>query len=241
MPRAPWIYPAWRCRSSRPGNTVPASVALGLLLRSSRPPPLAAVGTDSYHAPDRPTDSRPLFGGRHASPRRRPDRVARPRPLTPAGLLRREKAPSDAELAKLIDQLGDDDEAVRKEATKKLVALGEAALPALRVAAAKQTADADVRLCPPPWRRPSAGSFSARSTRSKGTRSWACRVLVLPDGKRAVSSGDYLRLWDLESGKEVRHFAPDTYVWGLALSKDGKTGAGEPQRSLRPPLRHRDG
>src|SRR4051794_40462235 len=46
---------------------------------------------------------------------------------------------------KLIEQLGDDDEAVRKAARLKLEALGEDALPALRKAG-RRHADADVRL-----------------------------------------------------------------------------------------------
>jgi hypothetical protein len=50
-----------------------------------------------------------------------------------------------AEWLKLIDQLGDEDEAACQRAEKKLAALGEDALPALR-RASKTHADADVRL-----------------------------------------------------------------------------------------------
>src|SRR3954452_7176470 len=49
------------------------------------------------------------------------------------------------ELAKWIDQLGDDDEAKRKEAEEKLLGFGEAAHDAVKKAA-KDHADADVRL-----------------------------------------------------------------------------------------------
>src|SRR4051794_40816285 len=49
------------------------------------------------------------------------------------------------EVLKLIDQLGDGDEGVRKAAEKKLTDLGEDVLPALR-RAAKEHDDVDVRL-----------------------------------------------------------------------------------------------
>src|SRR3954468_3768627 len=55
-------------------------------------------------------------------------------------------APTTAPLVnKLIDQLGDDDEDVRKEAEKKLGDLGEDVLSSLR-RAAKHHADVDTRL-----------------------------------------------------------------------------------------------
>src|SRR5947209_2605903 len=54
-------------------------------------------------------------------------------------------APVGPEVLRLIDQLGDDDLGVRAEASKKLEALGEGVVPALR-AAAQTHADVDVRL-----------------------------------------------------------------------------------------------
>jgi WD40 repeat protein len=118
--------------------------------------------------------------------------------------------------------LGEEDEDIRMEAVKKLVALGEIVLPGLRLAASDKRADVEVRLR-------AAATMAAIHERLfgqihcfKGHSGWVGRVLVMPDGKRAISSGDFLRVWDLESGKEVRHFAPKPYYWGLALSKDGK-------------------
>src|SRR5436305_14721960 len=63
------------------------------------------------------------------------------------GMARADDPPkaASADVKKLIDQLGDDDTEVRKQAAKKLEERGEEALPALREAA-KSAGDADVRL-----------------------------------------------------------------------------------------------
>src|SRR5688500_4936002 len=53
--------------------------------------------------------------------------------------------PDDKQLARLIEQLGDDDIDVRKGAEKKLTEVGEPALDMLRKAA-KESRDADVKL-----------------------------------------------------------------------------------------------
>jgi WD40 repeat protein len=49
-------------------------------------------------------------------------------------------------------------------------------------------------------------------------------VVFLPDGRRALSGGDPIaRLWDVESGKEVRTFKGHlATINGLALSPDGR-------------------
>jgi WD40 repeat protein len=49
-------------------------------------------------------------------------------------------------------------------------------------------------------------------------------ALFLPDGKTAVSAGyDAVRVWDLASGRELRHFGPPGGACALALAADGKT------------------
>jgi WD40 repeat protein len=129
--------------------------------------------------------------------------------------------PLSPEVRKLIDQLGDDDEDVRNAAAKKLEALGEDVLPALRKAS-HSLPDVDARL--------RAGVVAAAIEKKlygeervmEGHAWWVFRVVVTPDGKHAISSGDYLRVWDLSTGKEVRRFAPNVYGWGLSLSRDGK-------------------
>ena len=78
-------------------------------------------------------------------------------------------APSTAPLVnKPSDQLGDDDEDVRKEAEKNCGDLGEDVLASLR-RAAKQHADVDTRL-PRGVARPSRSGCSARSASMRGTR-----------------------------------------------------------------------
>ena len=62
---------------------------------------------------------------------------------------------------------------------------------------------------------------------------WVTTVLFLPDGKRGISIGGYdktkgeasARLWDLETGRELRKFVPEGGDGGLtagALSADGR-------------------
>src|SRR5205823_5426719 len=56
---------------------------------------------------------------------------------------------------------------------------------------------------------------------------WAHSVAVTPDGKKALSTGwsgeGTVRLWDLETGKELKRFGPyGTSVGGVAVSSDGK-------------------
>ena len=58
----------------------------------------------------------------------------------------------------------------------------------------------------------------------QGNRRWLARVVVTPDGKRAVTAGDEcLILWDIASGKVVRAFGQNQKAyWSLALSGDGR-------------------
>jgi WD40 repeat protein len=51
---------------------------------------------------------------------------------------------------------------------------------------------------------------------------WAVRLRYLPDGKRALSSGEGLHLWDLEKGTLIRTFAKGFTNHQLDLSADGK-------------------
>src|SRR5579859_6396993 len=105
-------------------------------------------------------------------------------------------AATPAEIKKLIDQLGDDDTDVRKEAAKKLEALGEEALPALREAA-KSAGDADIRLRAAVIVSAIHKKLYGEIFTLAGHKGWVYRVIVLPGGKQAISSGDFLRVWDL--------------------------------------------
>lgn len=133
-----------------------------------------------------------------------------------------------AEVTKAIAQLADDDAAVRKAAMKRLEAIGEPALPALRRAAAGH-ADADVRLRAGvvartihtrEWGLVKAFGPGASQT-TPGSGYWFNRVRFTPDGKHALVAGGGVILFDLATGKEVKrvlevngarpvlHVAPD--------------------------------
>lgn len=128
----------------------------------------------------------------------------------------------------LIEQLRDDTFAKRQAATKRLIALGEQALPLLR-RAAHDDLDPDVRL------RAGRAAYEIEKALFGEVRSfkghtphnnnnWVNRLAVTPDGKQAVSVGfDACRLWNLDTGKQVRVFGqyPGGY-WAVAISSDGK-------------------
>jgi WD40 repeat protein len=50
-------------------------------------------------------------------------------------------------------------------------------------------------------------------------------VAVTPDGRRAVSASDdrTLRVWDLESGKEIAAFTGEDAVNNCVIAPDGQT------------------
>src|SRR5436305_5791319 len=122
----------------------------------------------------------------------------------------------------LIEQLGSDSAARRREASKRLEALGEAALPLLR-RAVQSHADPDVRL---------RAGLVVRVIETEmwgeirhfgaGGGYWLNRVAFTRDG-RAIAAGGAVILYDLESGKEVHRVMERQFARpGLALSKDGK-------------------
>lgn len=129
--------------------------------------------------------------------------------------------PLPAEFGKWLEQLGDEDEDTRTAAEKKLAWLGTAALPRLR-AAAKQHADADVRLRARVIAAAIEKEVSGEVLVMEGHKGWVHRVVVLSDGKHAITSADGLRLWDIQTGKLVRTISSPYAGWGLSVSKDGK-------------------
>lgn len=50
-------------------------------------------------------------------------------------------------------------------------------------------------------------------------------MAVTPDGRRAASASDdrTLRLWDLESGKEIAAFTGESDMGCCAIASDGRT------------------
>jgi WD40 repeat protein len=129
-------------------------------------------------------------------------------------------------IGELITQLGDESFAKREAASKRLAGLGEPAFDLLEKAA-KDGPDLEVRSRAADVMRVISKSFLWEVRRFEGHAAehqrMATRVVITPDGRRAVSSGSgMLRSWDIESGKQVLAFGPITTpnYWVLTLSKD---------------------
>ncbi len=139
------------------------------------------------------------------------------------------KAPVDAEtIRNLIKQLGDDAFDKREAADKALEAIGEAALELLQKAAVDGP-DAEIRQ--------RAGQLANRIVanafvevrrfdgHAKETKAQATCVVVTPDGKQIISAGSqFLRSWDVETGKQIQSFGElkKPFYRALAVSADGK-------------------
>lgn len=144
-------------------------------------------------------------------------------PFVPTEAAAPPAGPSAAEVARLIEQLGDDDFDVREAATERLKLAGEPALPALDKAAA--SGDLEVRR----RARRVVSAVEARlygpELRLTGHKDKVWRVCVSADGKRLLtrSADRTLRLWDAHTGKQLRVFEGHTARdCGAALSPDGK-------------------
>jgi hypothetical protein len=140
--------------------------------------------------------------------------------------------PAGAAVQGLIERLGDDSLRVRTEAAKKLEALGEGVVPALR-RAAKTHADVDVRLraavlaaaIEKGVRGPIRAFGLGADLRAAppGLGYWLNRVAFSRDGTYAVVGGGGLILYDLATGREVRRVLEVGGARpGLAMSADGR-------------------
>src|SRR5262249_47307010 len=143
----------------------------------------------------------------------------------------------DKQLAKLIEQLGDDDAEVRKSAEKKLTEIGEPALDLLRKAA-RDSRDADVKLHALALVKLIEKSAFASIRQFTGHTGHIRHLAVSKDGKKALTASmDYsVRLWDVDTGKEVRKFDGHTsWAWSVAFSPDEKhvLSSGSLDRTLR--------
>jgi WD40 repeat protein len=132
-------------------------------------------------------------------------------------------APDDAEIARLVEQLGSDKFKEREAASTRLAEIGEPALDALDKAATSDD---------PEVRRRAADIVAVLENKLYGaelcltghTDGVRC-VCVSGDGKRLLTSSydQTLRLWDADTGKQLRVFKGHAdRICGAALSLDGQ-------------------
>jgi WD40 repeat protein len=130
----------------------------------------------------------------------------------------------EAEVARLIKQLGDDQFQRREAAAKRLDELGPVAWEPLRRAAAHSD-DAEIRIRSRDLAKRIAKRLFAEVRRFEGHKGQVSTLALSADGKRLLSGGldATIRVWSVETGKELHQVAGlKGSVWGLALSRDGK-------------------
>jgi WD40 repeat protein len=137
-----------------------------------------------------------------------------------------DKKADDKKISKWIDQLGDDDEDVRKKAEKALLEQGEAALAPLQKAA-KDHPDADVRLRAIVLSKAVARGAFRELKQLTGHTAWIRSIAVSKDGKKALTGSQdaTMRLWDLDKGTEIKKFSTghkSGWTWQVAFSPDEK-------------------
>jgi WD40 repeat protein len=128
-----------------------------------------------------------------------------------------------ADVAKLIQQLGDEDFSAREDAMGRLAKIGESALPALRKAA--QSENKEIR-------RRSASLIEQIQrdlrfellTITGQSGYWLNRVVFSRDGKHAIATGGGVIWYDLATAKETRRILEVNGARpGLGLSSDGRS------------------
>ena len=138
------------------------------------------------------------------------------------GVAAQEKGDADEKkIAKLIEQLGDDDYDVRKVAEKKLIEIGEPAIDQIRKAA-REAPDADVKLRAIVLSATIGKELYGQIRAFNGHTGHIRHLAVSKDGKHLLSgSQDYsMRLWETETGKEVQKFEGKGWAWSVAFSPD---------------------
>lgn len=142
--------------------------------------------------------------------------------LVVGGVVALRAAPVEAEIDRLIEQLGSEKFEQREAAAQRLKAIGEVAIDALREAAAKHD-DPEVRARAKAVIKSIGNRFE--TLRLDGHTQAVNSVAFTPDGRQVLTgSGDCsVRLWDAATGKEVRRFLGHTQaVWSVAISGDGR-------------------
>src|SRR5262249_42356029 len=133
-------------------------------------------------------------------------------------------APDQAEIDRLIRQLGSDKFSQREEARKALEDICDPALDALRKTAVASGVDLETRRRAEELIRTIEKRWELRCF--TGHTDAVPSAALSPDGRLALSAGrseSSPRLWDVSTGKELRRFEghPD-WVWSVDFSPDGK-------------------
>src|SRR5579875_2813879 len=112
--------------------------------------------------------------------------------------------PNHTAVAQLIAQLGSDEYREREQASQRLGALGEAAVPRLR--AALNSSDLEIRFRARDVLRDIHPRLYSQRLALEGHSDVVVCVAVATDGRRVLSGGNdgTIRLWDLSSGKQIR-------------------------------------
>jgi WD40 repeat protein len=129
-----------------------------------------------------------------------------------------------ADIDKLIRQLGDEDFDVREAATEQLAKIGEAAVPALKKAAAGNP-DAEVkqRAATVLTRIEKAARGEQLTIQGPAAGYWINRVAFAKDGKQALATGGGVIWYDLETGKELNRILEKSFARAaLAVTADGR-------------------
>src|SRR5262245_55962068 len=129
-----------------------------------------------------------------------------------------------AEIAKMIEQLGDDDVDVRRAAEKKLVGEGEGVLPAIRKAARDHT-DPDVRLRCIVLCSTLIKKLYGEVRKYTGHTGAIRHIAVSKDGKRVLTGGmdNIVYLWDVNKEKPLQKMTGHTsWAWQVGFSPDEK-------------------
>jgi WD40 repeat protein len=129
-------------------------------------------------------------------------------------------APADAEVARLVKHLGDDNFDKREVASKGLEAIGEPALEAVTKTAT--SSDLEVRRRTADIVAVIDDNLHPEHYLTSHRR--LLHICVSADGKRVLTCGyQTLRLWDAATGASLHDFEGHTgYVVSAALSLDGK-------------------